>query len=312
MRHFLHSIGGVERPPSEDVESMPLSRRAILGATAGVIASGCAIADESAPATTPTATSTPSPAPSESASATEPPVVLPRRVDWVPGPNELVPEAKAAAVAEVERIGNGPRTRVRVIYAQYGGLVEPDASVLVVSKNWRLTDNGLATGGRTYDVRVVRRGNRWQVTDVFPSQPGPATNPSSAAQAVLDDPRIQLPPAARGDVLAGTVDDAVLAAMTRLAETWRIGVSILVSGHPINVFATDRLSDHPLGNAVDVWKLNGQAIVDPRTPNRLTTSFMDAAVGFGGDNVGGPVQLTGEQYFSDRTHHDHVHLGFPR
>jgi hypothetical protein len=33
-------------------------------------------------------------------------------------------------------------------------------------------------------------------------------------------------------------------------------------------------------------------------------------VAHGAYNVGGPVRLTGKQYFSDRTHQDHVHVGF--
>jgi hypothetical protein len=37
---------------------------------------------------------------------------------------------------------------------------------------------------------------------------------------------------------------------------------------------------------------------------------MRYAVAHGAYNVGGPVRLTGRQYFSDRTHQDHIHLGF--
>jgi hypothetical protein len=36
---------------------------------------------------------------------------------------------------------------------------------------------------------------------------------------------------------------------------------------------------------------------------------MRYAVAHGAYNVGGPVQLAGPQYFSDRTHQDHIHLG---
>jgi hypothetical protein len=37
---------------------------------------------------------------------------------------------------------------------------------------------------------------------------------------------------------------------------------------------------------------------------------MRLAVAHGAYNVGGPVLLSGPQYFSDNTHHDHIHLGF--
>lgn len=35
-----------------------------------------------------------------------------------------------------------------------------------------------------------------------------------------------------------------------------------------------------------------------------------AAARIGSYNVGGPYLLSGSQYFSDQTHHDHAHAGF--
>jgi hypothetical protein len=37
---------------------------------------------------------------------------------------------------------------------------------------------------------------------------------------------------------------------------------------------------------------------------------MQAAAAAGSYNVGGPYLLSGSVYFSDQTHHDHVHAGF--
>jgi hypothetical protein len=37
---------------------------------------------------------------------------------------------------------------------------------------------------------------------------------------------------------------------------------------------------------------------------------MREAVRRGAYNVGGPLLLSGSQFFSDRTHQDHIHLGF--
>jgi hypothetical protein len=37
---------------------------------------------------------------------------------------------------------------------------------------------------------------------------------------------------------------------------------------------------------------------------------MRAAAAAGSYNVGGPRLLSGSQFFSDDTHHDHVHAGF--
>ncbi|HEY6933752.1 MAG TPA: hypothetical protein VI452_10165 [Marmoricola sp.] len=200
--------------------------------------------------------------------------------------------------------------------AQYGGLLERSASVLVVTRSWHIDRHGrLRTGGATYDVRVARTGRtrtRWRVTAVHPSRPGPPAHQlSAAADEVLTHPRIDLPPAAHADVLSGHVHDSVLTAMLTLARRHRIGVSVVRSGHPLLVFGTDRPSDHPPGRAFDTWRIDGHPVVDAATPRRLVTGYMEAAAAAGSYNVGGPYLLgAAPQFFSDRTHHDHVHAGF--
>lgn len=70
-------------------------------------------------------------------------------------------------------------------------------------------------------------------------------------------------------------------------------------------------SDHPLGRAFDTCRIGVHAVVDPGTPRRLVSAYMEALAAGGSYNVGGPVLLGAPpQYFSDRTHHDHVHAGF--
>jgi hypothetical protein len=52
-------------------------------------------------------------------------------------------------------------------------------------------------------------------------------------------------------------------------------------------------------------------VVDPRTSRQLVTDYMHAVADAGSYNVGGPVLLgAAPQWFSDETHHDHVHAGF--
>jgi hypothetical protein len=166
--------------------------------------------------------------------------------------------------------------------------------------------------GATYDVRLSLTGTGWRVTAIHPSYPGARADVlSSAATQVLAHRRIDLPPATRADVASGQVHTSVLSAMLRLAETYRIGVSVVRSGHPIHVFGTSRLSDHPRGRAFDTWRINGNAVVDPGTSGRLVTGYMEAAAAAGSYNVGGPHLLgPAPQFFSDNTHHDHVHAGF--
>jgi hypothetical protein len=199
-----------------------------------------------------------------------------------------------------------------VIDAQYGGLLAESASVLVVTRSWRLGPSGrLVRGGHTFDVRLSRHGRRWRVDAVHPSHPGPPRARTEPARRVLTSDRIDLPPAARRDVLSGLVHPGVLAAMLAVSRSHRIGISVVRSGHPLHVFGTDRLSDHPQGRAFDTWRIDGHPVVDARTPRSLVTDYMHALAQAGSYNVGGPYLLgSPPQWFSDDTHHDHVHAGF--
>jgi hypothetical protein len=237
---------------------------------------------------------------------------LPEVTAWHPDAGDLSPLAKLTAVRHIEASGNGRNRAVQVIDAQYGGLLADSASVLVVTRSWRGRVEETVTGGHTFDVRLVRTASGWQVTAVHPSHPGPfARTHSKAARGVLISNRILLPPAARYDVKSGRVHDSVLGAMLTLGRTYRIHVSVVRSGHPIYVFGTDRLSDHPQGRAFDTWAIDGRSVVDPATPRALVEDYMRAAAAAGSYNVGGPYLLgAAPQWFTDDTHHDHVHAGF--
>jgi hypothetical protein len=223
-----------------------------------------------------------------------------------------VPAAKLAAVARIEDLGDDASHRVEVLDVQYGGLLATTASVLVVCRSVSLRAGRLVSDGHTFDVRLSLRGGRWRVTAVHPSRPGPpAANLTVAARRVLADRRVDLPPAAAADVASGQVHDSVLEAMLTVARRWPIGVSVVRSGHPLDVFGTNRPSDHPLGRAFDTWRIAGRAVVHPSTPRGLVRAYMEALAAAGSYNVGGPLLLgSAPQFFSDRTHHDHVHAGF--
>jgi hypothetical protein len=232
---------------------------------------------------------------------------------WTPGRGEIKPEVKAAAVRAVQGllVRPGTQSELEIIDAQYGGILSDSASVLVVCRQYTLTNSKLTTGGTTVDVRLTRSGQTWRVTAMHPAQPGAAAKSlTTAARQVLANDRITLPPASAADIRSGSVHDTVLTAMLQLAKTYRIGISVIRSGHPQYVFGTTRLSDHPRGRAFDTWQINDHAVVDPSTPRTLITSYMRAATSTGSYNVGGPYQLPGPTYFSDNTHHDHVHTGY--
>jgi hypothetical protein len=201
----------------------------------------------------------------------------------------------------------------QIVNAQYGGILASSASVLAVVRQWYLSADDIRhEHGTTFDIRLAANGNRWHVTQIRPADPGPAvTGLSEAARAVLVNPRLHLPEACLADIRSGRIHDSVLSALSTLSRRHVLDVSILRSGHPYHVFGTNRVSDHPRGRAVDVWAVDGHPIVVPANRAR-TVAFMREASATGPWQVGGPVDLDGaaKAYFSDPTHHDHVHLGF--
>jgi hypothetical protein len=292
-----------------------LSRRSVVALGAGALLAGCSgQTDGSASPTTPTTRASPTrPASrSPSRSPTPPPAALPAVTSWHPDPNDIAPLCKLTAARRVEADGNGPHRALQVIDAQYGGLLTDTASVLVVTRAWARRGDRLLHGGHTFDVRLSRTADGWRVTSVRPSRPGsPAATLTGAARRVLASDRIVLPPAGTLDVRTGTIHDSLLRAMLTMSASFRIHVSVVRSGHPLFVFGTDRLSDHPQGRAFDTWAIDGKAVVDARTPRSLVEDYMHAAADAGSYNVGGPYLLgAAPQWFSDDTHHDHVHSGF--
>jgi hypothetical protein len=217
----------------------------------------------------------------------------------------------AMAAQAAGLLTGGVAATLQVIDAQYGGLLTSTASVLIPTRQSVVDQSGAITQrGWTFDVRLSAAVPSWRVTAINPSAPGAAAAVDSLATQVLSSSRIDLPPASRADIASGQVHDTVLRAMLSLAQTYTIGVSVIRSGHPTYVFGTTRLSDHPLGRAFDTWRINGMPVVAASTPRSLVTGYMTAAASHGSYNVGGPYLLSGSVYFSDQTHHDHVHAGF--
>jgi hypothetical protein len=99
--------------------------------------------------------------------------------------------------------------------------------------------------------------------------------------------------------------------MNALSADFELDVSVLKSGHPINVFGTSRQSNHTDGRAVDVWSIDKEPVIDESQRARVAR-FMRAAAATGTWQVGGPINLDddGTAFFADDTHQDHVHMGF--
>lgn len=218
-----------------------------------------------------------------------------------------------AARALAQHLARPDARSVDIVYPQYGGLTRTQASVMVV------LDQHLVDGGRelvrnlSFDIRLHRTAAGWQLTQArLPEiDPRPSWAPTALAQQVLDNPDIGLPEAARSDIRAGRVQPQTLRVMGAVAARHRIDVSVLVSAHPREVFGTTRESKHHSGRAVDIWRIDGHPVVDPRTPRGLIVDVMRAASRAGANGgIGAPFlpRRPPPGAFTNALHADHVHL----
>lgn len=74
----------------------------------------------------------------------------------------------------------------------------------------------------------------------------------------------ELPDSARWDIHRGDIDPRLLQLMVQIADRSPIGVVTLASGHPFNIFGTNRQSAHTLGSAVDLYGVDGELVVRQR------------------------------------------------
>ena len=320
------------------------SRRSVLLATMSGFLAGCAATPEHVlrPSTQPTRTQS---AP-RTASATTAPQVL-----YTPLAGEVEPAAKEAAArllqtlaswgpndggadAARERIvalgenpalvdqapqllDQGDAAALQIVYPQYGGLSSDraSASLLTICEQTRYlagepTPRVLST---VVDVRLERDSDRWSVRALLPASPADPVLPmSDGIEAALDNDRLRLPAPARDDLLSGKIVPEVVAMLQGLSTRWVLDVCVLSSGHPENVFGSERPSNHTLGRAVDIWAIDEIPVID-QGRSQWQAVMTAAHQDFGADEVGGPEdvdKVRGRPYFTDLVHQDHVHLGF--
>ncbi|TDE00330.1 hypothetical protein [Jiangella asiatica] len=271
---------------------------------------------------------------------------LPAPQPWTPAAGEISPEIKLAAVQVIEALGAAPDPAeasrrladlgaapslvasagplvptatpsvVTVVYPQYGGLERATACVMAVAEQTWIADRELDSRSVTVDVRLTKGPDGWTVKELRPVAAVdraalPLTGP---AAELAGGGRVHLPDAAVADLAAGRVDSRVVAALTTLSRTYELSVSVFRSGHPENVFGTDRTSNHTRGRAVDIWAVDGAPVASMARHDPRLSEFLAAVRATGSDEIGGPIDPDGPggDHFADDLHRDHVHLGFER
>lgn len=206
---------------------------------------------------------------------------------------------------------------IDIVYPQLGGLTSRQASVMVVFRQRLLEAGRQREVSRVADVRLARAGAGWSVSAIA-SLGGDRISggPLAAnARAVLASKRIELPDSARWDIEAGRIDDRVLDLLVRLSGQHTLNVTVLASGHPHNVFATESVSNHTEGRAVDIWAVDGQPVVAQRDPAGPLHALVQQLLADGVTELGSPWDLDGPgrgASFTNTVHQDHLHLAFDR
>jgi hypothetical protein len=166
---------------------------------------------------------------------------------------------------------------------------------------------------RTLDIRLVRGESGWEF-DSLGSAGGvfDRVEDLSLANAIAGDPRIEMPDSARLDILSGRVSPVLLSLMAQIADRTPFGVTVLVTGHPHNVFETDRQSDHTIGRAIDIYRIGDRRVIDDRGSDSATRSLVEWLYRHPDvRQVGSPWDLdeeTSRRSFTDEVHLDHIHV----
>jgi len=131
---------------------------------------------------------------------------------------------------------------------------------------------------------------------------------------VLSDPRIEIYEGGRNDIRTGQIDRRVLAALEYLAESGlRPTVTSLKSGRSSIFTTSGNVSHHVSGNAVDIAKLNGLAILGRQEPGGITEQAVRRLMLLQGTMR--PAQIIslldmGANTLAMSDHADHIHIGW--
>lgn len=239
-------------------------------------------------------------------------------------PTQVAADAAAAAggdpVALAEAAAGLVQADVQstgaVVYPQLGGLTADATSVMVVVRQtMTAADGAVREETRTLEIRLHRPAGTWVLdrlaSDGGPVTPRPADLPPEAVR-VLDHPRIDLPDSARWDIHRGQVDRGLLTTLADAGDRHDIGIAVLVTGHPLEVFGTDRTSRHTRGRAFDIYRVDGELVASGRHDGSATKELSRWLYDAGIPELGTPWAFTGRRggkSFTDAVHQDHLHIG---
>jgi hypothetical protein len=177
----------------------------------------------------------------------------------------------------------------------------PWAATFAVSGETSLADRAVALSHyyRAVGLRALVRGLEAQK--------------AALGKKVLNDPRVTIYTAGRGDIESGRVDVRVLASIEYLADTFgQVTVSCLISGHRLYA-RPGVISAHIYGLAADISEVGGIAIYGHQQPGGITERAVRDVLLLPPEVM--PKQVIsllglGGPSFALANHYDHIHIGY--
>jgi cell wall-associated NlpC family hydrolase/murein DD-endopeptidase MepM/ murein hydrolase activator NlpD len=138
----------------------------------------------------------------------------------------------------------------------------------------------------------------------------PTTTPSAELQALLDNPKLELPEGARSDLASGQVDPRMVSLLAALTKEHKVSLSVIKTGHD-QFTSGGSVSNHFLGRGIDIASVDGE-IVRPNSiaSRELAEAIAELPESIRPTEVGTPWSINAEGFFTDGAHQDHLHVAF--
>ena len=133
---------------------------------------------------------------------------------------------------------------------------------------------------------------------------------SPEALALLDNENVVLDSTGVADLKAGRIDPRIVTVLTKLSADHKITVSCMCSDH--SKFTTGgSVSNHHYGRGLDIAAVDGVPVNASNFDAReIATALQDFDPAIRPDEIGTPWAISGNGYFTDSGHQDHLHIGF--
>ncbi|MGN6430511.1 MAG: hypothetical protein ACTHNB_07210 [Gaiellaceae bacterium] len=169
------------------------------------------------------------------------------------------------------------------------------------------------SGETSFADRAVALSHYYRAVGLRALVRGLEAQKAALGKKVLNDPRVTIYTAGRGDIESGRVDVRVLASIEYLADSFgQVTVSCLISGHRLYA-RPGVISAHIYGLAADISEVGGTAIYGHQQPGGITERAVRDVLLLPPEMM--PKQVIsllglGGPSFALANHYDHIHIGY--